>query len=113
MAHPSLCPGTPNAALVVFFVYYGICLLLTWWFYTRKKGGNPLLKKWGHMIQIKWLRFSLCDCYGLISGESNELFYRPLMFFKSHNREDFSSGHGVTTVPKTGWEECVSRPLGA
>ena len=29
--------GTPNAALAVFFVYYGICLAITWWFYTRKK----------------------------------------------------------------------------
>lgn len=33
--------GTPNAALVVFFVYYGICLLLTWWYYTRKKAEIP------------------------------------------------------------------------
>ncbi len=29
--------GAPNAALVAFFVYYGICLAITWWFYTRKK----------------------------------------------------------------------------
>lgn len=29
--------GTPNAALVTFFVYYGICLAITWWYYTRKK----------------------------------------------------------------------------
>ncbi len=29
--------GTPNAALLIFFAYYGICLVLTWWYYTRKK----------------------------------------------------------------------------
>lgn len=29
--------GAPNAALVVFFIYYGVCLAITWWFYTRKK----------------------------------------------------------------------------
>lgn len=28
--------GTPNMALIVFFVYYGMCLVLTWWYYTRK-----------------------------------------------------------------------------
>ncbi len=33
--------GAPNAALIVFFVYYGICLLLTWWYYTRKKAEIP------------------------------------------------------------------------
>lgn len=33
--------GAPNAALMVFFVYYGICLLLTWWYYTRKKAEIP------------------------------------------------------------------------
>jgi NNP family nitrate/nitrite transporter-like MFS transporter len=33
--------GAPNAALIVFFVYYGICLGLTWWFYTRKKAEIP------------------------------------------------------------------------
>lgn len=29
--------GEPNAALVVFTVYYMICLVLTWWYYTRTK----------------------------------------------------------------------------
>jgi len=29
--------GAPNAALVVFFLYYGMCLAVTWWYYTRKK----------------------------------------------------------------------------
>jgi NNP family nitrate/nitrite transporter-like MFS transporter len=29
--------GTPSAALIVFFAYYGMCLVITWWYYTRKK----------------------------------------------------------------------------
>ena len=29
--------GAPNAALLVFCAYYGLCLVMTWWFYTRKK----------------------------------------------------------------------------
>lgn len=28
--------GLPNAALIVFAVYYAVCLVLTWWCYTRK-----------------------------------------------------------------------------
>jgi len=33
--------GTPNAALVVFIVFYLICLFLTWFYYTRKKAEIP------------------------------------------------------------------------
>ena len=33
--------GAPNAALIVFFLYYGMCLVITWWFYTRKKAEIP------------------------------------------------------------------------
>lgn len=33
--------GAPNAALIVFFIYYGMCLAITWWYYTRKKAEIP------------------------------------------------------------------------
>ena len=33
--------GLPNAALIVFSVYYVACLVLTWWFYTRRNAEIP------------------------------------------------------------------------